>query len=106
MNASPSSILTRVASLRLKGHGITAIFLVLVALVVFIWNYDPPEGTRQSENTCLRVRPPQQRWRRLRHKIDEIFYCWMIFASILSPVLLLEPANFWTEKAFWKIRGE
>ena len=80
----------------------TAIFLVLVAVVVFMWNYDLPECTLQSESTCLRGRFTQQSWRRLRHNIDEIFYCWFIFASIMSPSLLLEPANFWTEKAFWK----
>ena len=80
----------------------TAIFLVLVAVVVFMWNYDLPECTLQSESTCLRGRFSQQSWRRLRHNIDEIFYCWLIFASILSPVLLLEPANFWTEQGIWK----
>jgi hypothetical protein len=79
----------------------TAILLVLVALVICIWNHDILECSRQNESTCLHGHFSQQRWRRLRHSIDEIFYCWLIFASILSPVLLLEPANFWTEKAAW-----
>lgn len=79
----------------------TAILLVLVALVIFIWNHDILECSRQNESTCLRGHFSQPRWRRLRHSIDEIFYCWLIFASILSPVLLLEPANFWTEKGAW-----
>jgi drug/metabolite transporter (DMT)-like permease len=79
----------------------TAILLVLVTLVIFIWNHDILECSRQSESTRLRGHFSQQRWRRLRHSIDEIFYCWLIFASILSPVLLLEPANFWTEKGAW-----
>jgi hypothetical protein len=80
----------------------TAILLVLAALVVLLWNHDILECTRQNESTCLRGHSSRQRWRRLRHSIDEIFYCWLIFASILSPVLLLEPANFWTEKGLWK----
>jgi hypothetical protein len=79
----------------------TAILLILVAFVVFIWNHDILECTRQSESAGRHGHFLRQSWRRLRHSIDELFYCWLIFASILSPVLLLEPATFWTEKGAW-----
>jgi len=79
-----------------------SIFLALVALVIIIWNFDIAESPIQAESTFLSRRIPHQSWRRVRHNIDEIFYCWFIFASIMSPSLLLEPANFWTEKSFWK----
>ena len=79
-----------------------SIFMALVALVIIIWNFDIAESPVQAESTFLSRRFPHQSWRRVRHNIDEIFYCWFIFASIMSPSLLLEPANFWTEKAFWK----
>lgn len=79
-----------------------SIFLALVALVIIVWNFDIAESTIQAESTFLSRRFPHQSWRRVRHNIDEIFYCWFIFASIMSPSLLLEPANFWIEKGIWR----
>ena len=78
-----------------------SIFLVLAAVIIVIWNFDIAKPQSYGESTFLWSRFSYQSWRRLRHNIDEIGYCWLIFASIMSPFLLLEPADFWTENGFW-----
>jgi hypothetical protein len=80
----------------------TTILLALAAVVIFIWNADFSEPAVHGKTAASGRRFPHQSWRRLRHNIDEVFCFWFIFASILSPVLLLEPSSFWTAKGFWK----